>query len=243
MSKEVSVVIPCFNEERNLLVNVRKVRQYLTENFENFEIILVDDGSRDETWQEMQKVSQEFPVVLLQNQQNEGKGAAVKKGMLGSRFDPVMFLDADLAIPIEELKKFVLEIEKGQAVVVASRFVPGLKIIEPVLWYRKIMENVFRLLRMLIINNWKIKDTQCGFKVFSRSAAQRIFSQLTVKRFSFDAEALFIAKKLGLRVKELPITLQNPKESHIRLYRDSVNMLTDLFRIRANDFAGKYSPK
>ena len=151
-----------------------------------------------------------------------------------------MFLDADLAIPIEELPKFVAEIKKGNDIVIASRFVGKIKILKPILWYRNIMERIFRILRMVIINNFEIHDTQCGFKVFKREAALRIFSLLTVKRFSFDAEVMFLAKKMELAIKELPITLQNPRESHIRIIADSWNMFWDLFKIRINDWRGKY---
>ena len=119
--------------------------------------------------------------------------------------DIAMFLDSDLGIPIEELEKFVSEIQSGHDIVIASRFVPGLKIIQSVQLHRKLMEKAFRLIRMVITNNWNVKDTQCGFKVFRRQAAMKIFPKLTVKRFAFDAEVIFVANKCGYKIKELPI--------------------------------------
>jgi dolichyl-phosphate beta-glucosyltransferase len=158
----------------------------------------------------------------------------VRDGILASQYDVVMFLDADLGIPIEELEKFVAEIKNGYDIAIASRFVPGLKIKRPVLWYRKIMERVFRIMRMVIINQWTVKDTQCGFKVFKREAAINIFSRMTVKRFAFDAEVVYIAKKFHYKIKELPISLQNPPNSHVRLFLDPINMTLDLLKIRWN---------
>ena len=154
-----------------------------------------------------------------------------------------MFLDADLAIPIEELDKFLVEIKNGYDLVIASRLVPGGKVIQKVLWYRIIMEKAFRIIRTIIINNYKVKDTQCGFKVFKREAAMKIFPLVTIKRFAFDSEIIFLAGKYKLKTKELPITLQNPIRSHIRIFRDPFNMLCDLFKIRINDAKLKYRIK
>jgi len=239
----ISVVIPCFNEERTVRKNISLVSEYLENKFDLFEIIAVNDGSTDNTLSELRKARSEdnLPLRIINGKTNKGKGAAVVSGVLKSKNKIVMFMDADLAIPINELEKFLVEIEKGSDMVIASRFISKIKILKPVLWYRSIMEKIFRILRMIIINNYDIQDTQCGFKVFTREAALRIFPLLTIKRFSFDAEVTFLAKKMGFKIKELPITLQNPRESHIRIVRDSANMFFDLLRIRLNDWRGKYN--
>ncbi len=239
----ISVVIPCFNEETTIFGNLIKINRYLESTFQSFEIIAVNDGSNDDTMGELLKVKELFPLKVISLQKNEGKGGAVKKGFLESKNDIVMFLDADLAIPIEELDKFVATTKNGFDIAIASRFVPGLKIKKRVVWYRKFMEHIFRLMRMAIINNYDIRDTQCGFKVFSRHAAMAIFPQLTISRFAFDSEIIFIARKMGLKIKELPITLQNPRESHVRLLRDPLNMTKDLLKIRFNQLKGKYNFK
>ncbi|PIU79279.1 MAG: glycosyl transferase [Candidatus Moranbacteria bacterium CG06_land_8_20_14_3_00_43_56] len=239
-SGRISVVVPCFNEEKTIYFNLKNIFDYLNNRFHDFELIAVNDGSADKTLEELRRFQKEFPIRIIDNQPNEGKGKAVQRGILKSRFETVMFLDADLGIPIEELDGFLEEVKNGFDLVIASRFVPGLKILRPVVWHRRIMEKIFRLLRIIIINIWNIKDTQCGFKVFRREAAMKIFSRLTVKRFAFDAEVIFLANKFGYKMKELPISLQNPPESHIRLVRDPLNMTWDLLRIRVNDWRGKY---
>jgi len=238
----ISIVLPCFNEAKSIRKNVGIIHRYLKNKFDSFEIIAVNDGSQDKTLPELEKTRSKdnIPIRIINNKVNRGKGSAVANGILRSKNDVIVFMDADLAIPIDELEKFMFEIDKGNDVVIASRFISEIKILKPVLWYRSIMEKIFRILRMIIINNYEIQDTQCGFKVFTRDAALKIFPLLKVKRFSFDVEVIFLAKKLGFKIKELPITLQNPQESHIRIVRDSANMFFDLLRIRWNEMRGKY---
>jgi glycosyltransferase involved in cell wall biosynthesis len=221
----LTLVIPCYNEGKNIHRNVISIRNYLKSNIADFEIIAVNDGSTDNTHEELAKLTKNpgMPIKIIDKPENEGKGAA------------------DLAIPIEELPKFVAEIKNGSDIVIASRFIAKIKVLKPIIWYRNVMERVFRILRMVVINNYEVRDTQCGFKVFRREVALRIFPLLTIKRFSFDAEVMFLAKKMGLKVKELPITLQNPRESHIRIFADSWNMFWDLIKIRWNEKQGKYN--
>jgi dolichyl-phosphate beta-glucosyltransferase len=241
--EKISVILPCFNEEQNIYKNIQKIHAYLKDNFKFFEIIAVNDGSTDKTLVELKKIQSKLPLTIIDNPENEGKGKAVRDGILKSRNDIVMFLDADLAIPIEELEKFIAEIRNGCDLVIASRFVPGGRVAKEVLWYRKIMERVFRMIRMIILNNYEVQDTQCGFKVFKREIANKIFPLMGIKRFAFDAEIIFIAKKYGAKIKELPITLQNPIRSHIRILRDSLNMFCDVIKIRLNDMRRKYCDK
>ena len=243
-NKKISVIVPCYNGGKFIRQNVEKINDYLANNFFDYEIIIVNDGSFDDTREKILQVEKNLPkLVFIDNKINFGKGHAVKKGILKSRYEIVMFLDADLAMPIEGLTNFVKTIEEGFDIAIASRFVPGLKVIKPILWHRQFMEKIFQILRMTIINNYSIKDTQCGFKVFSRETAMKIFPLITINRFAFDAEVIFVAMKNGYKIKELPIVLQNPTESSIRIYRDSLNMLLDLIRIRMNYFSGKYTAK
>jgi len=239
----ISVVLPCFNEASNIQKNIEEIFRYLERHHQNFEIIAVNDGSTDGTLAQLKKIKSanpQIPLRVIEKKVNTGKGAAVKTGIFHSRGDIIMFMDADQAIPIQELAKFLAAVEAGNDLAIASRFVAKIKILKPVLWYRSLMEKVFRLLRMIIINNYDIQDTQCGFKVFTRAAAQKIFPLVRIKGWSFDVEVIFLAKKKGLKIKELPITLQNPQESHIRIVRDSVNMFLDLIRIRLNNWQGRY---
>jgi dolichyl-phosphate beta-glucosyltransferase len=239
---KISVVTPCFNEGKNIRRNIKKIDDYLKQRFNHYEIIAVNDGSRDGTKDELKKLGSEIGLKIIDNVQNQGKGGAVKDGMSAIRkeSDVAMFIDSDLGIPIEELEKFIEEIQSGHDIVIASRFVPGLKIIRPVQLHRKLMEKAFRLIRMAITNNWNVKDTQCGFKVFRREAAMKIFPKISVKRFAFDAEVIFVANKYGYRIKELPIHLQNPPSRSLRIFRDPANMILDLLKIKKNDWQGKY---
>jgi len=239
---KISVITPCFNEGKNIQKNIKKIDDYLAPRFDQYEIIVVNDGSRDNTGSELAKLQDEIQLKVIDNAENQGKGGAVRDGMLASsgENEVAMFLDSDLGIPIEELEKFISEIGNGNDIVIASRFVPGLKVMRPVQLHRKVMEKAFRMIRMLITNNWKVKDTQCGFKVFRREAAMKIFPKVTVKRFAFDAEVMFLANKYGFKTKELPIHLQNPPSRSLRIFRDPINMIGDLLKIRMNDWKGKY---
>ena len=239
---KISVITPCFNEGKNIRRNIEKINDHLAARFDEYEIIAVNDGSRDNTAMELKELQREIELKVIDNTQNKGKGGAVRDGILQSKEGNsiVMFLDSDLGIPIEELDKFIEEIDKGYDIVIASRFVPGLKIVRPVQFHRKVMEKAFRLIRMALINDWNVKDTQCGFKVFRREAAMKIFPKLTVERFAFDAEIIFVANKNRFKIKELPIHLQNPPSRSLRIIRDPLNMILDLLKIRMNDWKGKY---
>ncbi len=239
--ERISVIVPCFNEEKSIYQNLLKIFSYLGSRFRIFEIIAVNDGSTDQTQNELQKFQKINPLKIINNHVNRGKGQAVKDGMMSGQYEILMFLDADLAIPIEELEKFLTELKNGYDIVIASRSVPGVKIVTPVLWYRRIMEEIFRVLRLIILSDYDVKDTQCGFKIFRQKAALTIFPLMTIKRFAFDAEIIFLAKKFGFKIKELPISLQNPPESHIRLSNDPPNMFFALLKIRFNDILGKYN--
>jgi dolichyl-phosphate beta-glucosyltransferase len=239
---KISVITPCFNEEKNIRKNIKKIDEYLASRFERYEIIAVNDGSLDGTGWELAEIQKKINLRIIDNSKNQGKGGAVRDGILASspENEIVMFLDSDLGIPIEELENFIREVKDGYDVVIASRFVPGLKIVRPVQFHRRIMEKVFRLIRMAITSNWNVKDTQCGFKVFKRDAAMKIFPILTVKRWAFDAEVIFVASKYKYNIKELPIHLQNPPSRSLRMLRDPANMVLDLLKIRVNDWKGRY---
>lgn len=239
----ISIIIPCFNEGKTLYRNILSIHKFLSEYFPVFEIIVVDDGSTDNTNAEIQRAKKTIPLQSIKNQKNLGKGSAVRKGVLSAQHDLIAFLDADLAIPIESLLTFVPAIENNFDIVVASRFIPGITIKKKVLLHRRIMEKIFRLLRILILQNTSIQDTQCGFKLFRKAVAKKIFSSLTINRFAFDAEIIFLAVQNNYRIKELPITLQNPTQSSVRIFSDSFNMIIDLLRIRINNYRQLYRNK
>jgi glycosyltransferase involved in cell wall biosynthesis len=243
IKEKVSIIVPCFNEEKTIVKNINIIHDYAKKHCASFEIIISDDGSTDNTASELEKIKKEISLKIISTPKNMGKGHAIKKGMLACDNDSeiVMFLDADLAIPIYELEKFYSALKNENLdMVIASRFVPGVKFLKPVPPHRKIMEIVFRFLRATILNDWTVRDSQCGFKVFKKSAAMRIFNLTTISRFAFDSEVIYLAKKFNFSIKEMPIDLRNPKESHIRIFLDPLNMFFSLFKIRSNNLKDLY---
>jgi glycosyltransferase involved in cell wall biosynthesis len=199
MENQISVIIPCYNEEKIIYQNVIKVFNYLKEKFKNFEIIVVNDGSNDRTIEELRKLENFIPIKIIDNKKNQGKGKAVKDGILKSNCDVIMFVDADLPVRVEEIERFFNEIKKGYDIVIASRFLPGAKLIIPAKWYRKLAERIFMTLRMIILNTFEIKDTQCGFKMFKGEVAKKIFSKSKINGFAFESEVIFLAKNLATK--------------------------------------------
>lgn len=238
----LSVVLPCYNQEPYLQKNMQEIFSFLTAQPFSFEVLVVNDGSTDGTRELLKDLQKEYSFQVLQHAKNLGKGRAVKTGVLAAQGTYILFLDADLAIPITETTKFLktLEDQSEVSIAIASRFVQGHREIVPVLWYRRILERGFSLLRRYIIGLGTIQDTQCGYKMFRYEAAQAVFPLMTRQRFSFDAEVLFIAQKHGFRIQELPISLQNPVRTSLRLLRDSFLMLRDLVVIRWQDMRDWY---
>lgn len=240
---EISVVIPCYKEAEVIETNLQTLDTYLKEHFERYEIIVVIDGSPDQTKANVERFGNthpEIPLVLLPFAKNQGKGAAVKAGVLASRYDPVLFIDADLTIPIEELEKFLAALQSAD-MAIASRLVSGSHFEEPIPWHRTVMARGFHLLQILLLGNFEFSDTQCGFKLFRRDIALQLFRKLTIERFAFDAELLYLASKLNLSVAVLPVTVKkDSRNTNVKFLRDSINMLFSLFRIRLNDWTGRY---
>jgi predicted glycoside hydrolase/deacetylase ChbG (UPF0249 family) len=239
-SEGLSVVIPCYNQGALLEKNVWHIKEHLLSQGATFEIIVVNDGSTDTTPRVAKDLQDKGLVRLFTHEQNLGKGNAVKTGVMAALYPRVLFLDADLAIPIEETEKFLEVLEAGKDIVIASRFVPGHHITGKVFWYRKLLERVYWLLRLCIIGLPHIKDTQCGYKLFRRTAARQIFPLVTCRRFSFDTELLYIASLQKFSVAELPVTLQNPTRTSIRIVRDSLQMFFDLLKMRVLSARGAY---
>lgn len=240
---EISVVVPCFKESSVIEGTIWSLHSYLSEQFERFEIIIVADGSPDDTKAKARSFGQahpEIPLTLISFKRNQGKGAAVKEGVLASQYELVLFIDADLTIPIEELNKFLPAI-KTSDIAIASRLVPGTIFEEKAPWYRTVLARGFHLLQILLLGNFKYSDTQCGFKLFRRNIAQTIFERVRIKRFAFDAELLFLAKKFNFSVTVLPVTIKkDTRNTNVHVIQDPLNMLFALLKIRLNDWLGIY---
>ena len=233
----LSVIIPAYNEEQRLPSTVRDITAYLNDNKYDYELIVVDDGSTDNSAKVVKQL--QLPrVKILLHETNKGKGAAVRTGMLAAKGDYLLFTDADHSTPIEELEKFMENI-KHYNVVIGSRSIKGAQLEEKQPLYRMLIGKIFnKLVRVITVR--KIIDTQCGFKLFTRKAARQIFAKQTLNRFSFDVELLYLARKFGYTILESPVKWRNRKESKVDPVKDSLRMLRDLFIIRWNDLRGRY---
>lgn len=248
---KLSVVIPSYNEAENFKNGaLEKVSEYLASQPYAWEVIIVDDGSNDdspgliENWI---KTKQHFTLIKNQHQ---GKGPAVKTGVLKSQGELVLFTDFDQATPISEIEKLFPFLEKGYQIAIGSREVKGSKR-EKEPFYRHLMGRGWNLIvKMLAIGG--IHDTQCGFKLFTSSAAKELFTHLEVykngkeeKAFTgaFDVEILYIAQKWGLKLAEVPVYWTYVKTDRVNPVRDSVRMFSDLLKIKLADLQGKYNAR
>jgi dolichyl-phosphate beta-glucosyltransferase len=234
------VVVPAYNEEARIGRTLDRIVAYLTGRGGDFEVIVVDDGSRDRTREVVREhAAREARIRLESLPRNEGKGEAVRRGMLAASCDWVLFSDADLSTPIEEIEKLGAKLDEGYAVAIGSRTVRGADVQVHQPWYREAMGKTFNLfVRLMTIGGFV--DTQCGFKCFTREAAQAVFRRARIKRFAFDVEALVLARELGLSIAEVPIRWMNEPNSRVAIVRDSTRMLVDLARIRWNLATGRY---
>lgn len=227
---DLSVVIPAHNEERRIGPTLRRVMDYLSQQPYSAEVIVVDDVSSDGT----SRAAQEFtggalPVVLIRREGKNGKGAAVACGMLSASGRRRLFSDADLSTPIEETEKLLAAMDEGCDIAIASRMAPGAQVDRP--FARELCARGFNLLvRMLAVRG--IRDSQCGFKAFTAEAAVDLFPRLTITSWAFDAELLFLARKRGWTVREVPVRWVYSKESKMRPVRDTLTMTRDLLRVR-----------
>jgi dolichyl-phosphate beta-glucosyltransferase len=234
----ISIVIPAYNEEKRIGKSLRNIISYCTRHFTRYEIIVVDDGSADKT-SEVVASFRHPHVRILKNRKNWGKGYSVRRGMLAATYPLVLFTDSDLATPFEEITKLIRGVEDGHDVVIASRNMKGSRIMVKQPWHRQLLGKTFPLLvRIVAVSGFK--DTQCGFKLFTKKAAQDIFRRQTFERFSFDVETLFIAKKRGYAIKEVPVIWIDKEGSKVDPMRDSMRMLKDIFTVRVNNLKGRY---
>jgi dolichyl-phosphate beta-glucosyltransferase len=244
MIPAISIVIPAFEEEDRLGETVRKILAFVEKENLSAELIIVDDGSRDKTTETGEKVCAEFPEIqtkVIRYEENRGKGFAVKTGLLAARAEIAIFSDADLSTPIEELGKLVKPIEAGEFdVTFGSRALDRSLIGTHQPWRREQGGKVMNLI-IRTMSGLDFFDTQCGFKAFNMKKFRPLLDVMTVDRFGFDVEFLFVAEYHKLRLKEIPVRWNNVEGSKVSVLRDTRRMIGELRQIRRNARRGTYN--
>lgn len=242
---DLSVVIPAYNEANRLPLFLQRVLAYLDERHQSYEILVVDDGSLDQTAQVVESAACQYPHVrLIQLSCNMGKGAAVRRGMQAARGTFQLFADADGATPIEELARLEAALAAGADLAIGSRALASQnpEFTVRARWHRSVLGGFFNnLVQHLGIQ--QIADTQCGFKIFRRSVAQDLFSVACVDGYAFDLELLYVARQRGYRIAEIPVNWTDQPGSKVRPWRDGSIMLRELLDIRKREAQGLYLPQ
>ncbi|HZC80046.1 MAG TPA: glycosyltransferase, partial [Ktedonobacterales bacterium] len=235
----LTIVIPAYNEALRLPASLRRLRSYVDRRAQPTEVIVVDDGSSDETVDVVQEWMRDWPALRLVRGRHQGKGGAIRTGVLEARGEYIALADADFSMPPEEFDRFSADVVGSYDIAIASREGEGAhRFNEPL--HRQVMSRVFNALtRSLLVPG--IRDTQCGFKCLRREAALDLFAHLTIKGWGFDVELLHIARLRGYRVCEVPITWYFMPGSRIHPVRDTAKMLFGLAAIRLNSWRGRYS--
>ncbi len=235
-----SIVIPAYNESARLAGTLEKVLAYVHERGWNAEVIVVNDGSRDNTAEIAGKFAVKDPTLrVVENPGNRGKGYSVRNGMLHARGRIVLFSDADLSSPIEEASKLIAALEAGADIAIGSRWLRAETQTQRQPLHRQIFGRIFNLLLRLSLG-LHFADTQCGFKAFTQGAVQAIFPLQKIERWGFDPEILFLARKFGFKVEEIPVAWGHSGGTRIHPLIDGSRMFMEMLHIRWNDLTGKY---
>ncbi len=236
----LSVIIPAYNEEKRLPKTLKEIDKYLSRQSYDYEIIVVNDGSKDKTAKIVRDLMPGIKgLKLIDNKENHGKGYTVRQGMIKAKGDYRVFTDADNSTSIDQIEKMWPEFKRGYDIIIGSRDIKGAIIAVPQPWWRIMLGNVFNLIVQMVSGLLGIWDTQCGFKGFTKKAVEDIFPRCRINTFAFDVEVLVIAKKLGYDIKEIPITWVNDPESKVK-FKHMINMLIEVFQIRWNLITNKY---
>ncbi len=238
MSRALSLVLPARNEQARLPFTLAEIEAYVCGERLDCEVIVVDSGSHDATSAVVKQAMVTFPQLRLLRTDRRGKGLAVRTGVLAAHGDVIVFGDADLSWGVEELSRFAALIGPRSPVVIGSREGTGARRIgEP--FYRHLMGRVFnRVVQRLAVPG--VEDSQCGFKAFEGEAAREIFRRQRIDGWGFDVEVLYIARRLGYPLRVVPLRWEHKENSRVQPVRDTLGMLTDVIRVRVNDWRGLY---
>ena len=235
-----SLIIPAYNESARIRPTLEQVLGYIQEKSWDAEVLVVDDGSKDDTAAIVREYGRTHPQVrLVENGQNRGKGFSVRNGMLRAQGDICLLTDADLSSPITESQKLFAAISEGADIAIGSRWLRAELQTERQPLYRQLFGRIFNLLLRIVLG-LKFKDTQCGFKAFRREAAQQIFSLQKIERWGFDPEILFLAQQFGFSVMEVPVFWAHSAGTRLHPFRDGLLMGVEILRIRWNAWTGTY---
>lgn len=243
---KLSIIISCYNESKKLPNTLPEIDKYLRKQSYDYEILLVNDGSKDNTYEVAKSLETQIKNLKvvghkanLEYSENRGKGFGVRFGMLKAKGEYRLFMDADNSTSIDQVEKMWPEFDNGFDVVIGSRDVKGAILDPPQPFQRVLVGNIFNLMVQAIVGLWGVWDTQCGFKGFTKEATETIFPKCKINRWAFDPELLIIGKKLGYKIKEIPVYWKNDIRSAVK-FSSMFEMFKDLLRIRANIVAGKY---
>lgn len=235
-----SIVIPAYNESARLGATLERVLGYVREQGLDAEVVVVNDGSRDNTADIVRDFAQKNPNLrLVENPGNRGKGYSVRNGVLNSRGKIVLFSDADLSSPIEEMSKLTAALDSGADVAIGSRWLKAELQTQRQPLHRQLFGRIFNLMLRITLG-LQFADTQCGFKAFTRRAAMTIFPLQRIERWGFDPEILFLARKFGFKVQEVPVLWGHSGGTRINPLIDGSRMFTEMLRVRWYDLTGKY---
>ena len=237
---EISIVIPAYNECARIESTLARVLACVDERHWDAEVLVIDDGSTDETPAIVQRWMRDHSRLhLVKNPGNRGKGYSVRNGLLQAAGNIVMFTDADLSAPMEEAERLFATLNEGADVAIGSRWLDKQRqtVHQPL--YRRFFGRCFNWLTRKVMG-LPFKDTQCGFKAFKRDAAQTIFRLQTIERWGFDPEILFIARKLSYKIVEVPVTWGHDERSRMSYLKDGMKMLEEMAEIRSNSMRGRY---
>lgn len=237
--KKLSVVIPAYNEEHRIGKTLAAVSEFLQKQTYPTEILVVNDGSKDRTAAIVAEYEKKIPnLTLVDNKENHGKGWVTKQGMLKATGDIRLFMDADNSTRVEEVVKMLPFFEQGFDLVVGSRRIAGSDIAVKQPWIRDFLGGVFRFIVHTLVPVG-VTDSQCGFKAFSKQAAETIFPKQSIYRWAFDVEILALARRRKYKIKEVPVRWINDAESHVK-FGGMVSMLLEVVQVRLNLWSGKY---
>ena len=238
----LSVIIPAYNEENRLFNTLKEIDSYLRRQDYNYEIIVVNDGSKDKTCQVIENLKDEAKIAnlrLIDNKENHGKGYVIRQGMLEASGQYRLFIDADNSTSIDQIEKMWPFFKQNYQVVIGSRDVKGSIINPDQSLLRRLIGKAGNLVIQTVGGLFGIQDTQCGFKCFTKEVVENVFPKTMINRWGFDVEVLAIAKKLGYKIKEIPVIWKNDLRSTVNL-SGIIKTLFEVFQIRWNFITKKY---